>query len=632
MSEAQHKGRSKRRKKIIIAVVVLLLLVGMIGIWAMWGGSEKSSGSSTRYFAARRGDLTISITAKGQVTALDIVQVKSEVEGGTTIVSIVDDGTEISQEDVDANMILVELDSSRLTEQAATMEVAVAGARSGHTEALEAVGIQEMQNESDINASLLSLRFALMDFQRYLGEDIANEVIDSIDPNGAGRIDPNAVDSVDVEAIANDERLGGEALQRMRDLNSSIDLAQEQLRRARTKLDWTERLYEQEYVSLSEVEGDQFEVSRLQIDVDKALLARELFLQYEFVKQVQQLLSDYIEATRELARTEARARSRMAQAEARLLSATSTLRSQEERLVHTQEQIEKCTIRATAAGLVVYQMGGYRWDPVPVEVGMGVSERQHILSITDTGEMKVDIEVPESAIHRVHAGQRVRITLDAMADAEFGGEVLEVSRMPEPERWNSGDARLYSGEVSMLDADGNIKPGLSARVEIILDELEDVLYVPVQAVVNRGGRKICFVEEGGELVEREVETGEFNESFIEIVSGLSEGEQVCLTPPRLLDINEDGQAQAEGEDAGDEAESGDAGDQAAEIVDPCAAATAIEGELADPCAVMVESADPCSVREGIADPCAVVDDVSDPCVVMGDGSDVDGASAGQGED
>ena len=76
---------------------------------------------------------------------------------------------------------------------------------------------------------------------------------------------------------------------------------------------------------------------------------------------------------------------------------------------------------------------------------------------------------------------------------------------------------------------------MSAKAEILVEQLDDVLMVPVQVVANRGGRKVCYVATDGGPEERQVETGAFNDTFVEIVSGLEVGENVLLSPPRIVE-------------------------------------------------------------------------------------------------
>ncbi|UCE46777.1 MAG: hypothetical protein JSW47_14330, partial [Phycisphaerales bacterium] len=104
-----------------------------------------------------------------------------------------------------------------------------------------------------------------------------------------------------------------------------------------------------------------------------------------------------------------------------------------------------------------------------------------------------------------------------------------------PRGWLDPGVKVYTTKVSIEGKHDIIKPGMSAKIEILVGHLYDVIIVPVQVVANRGGRKVCYIENGGTPEEREVQTGAFNEIFVEIVSGLEVGEIVLLNPPRVLE-------------------------------------------------------------------------------------------------
>jgi len=101
-----------------------------------------------------------------------------------------------------------------------------------------------------------------------------------------------------------------------------------------------------------------------------------------------------------------------------------------------------------------------------------------------------------------------------------------------PDRWMNPDLKVYATDVSIDGANDAIKTGMSGKVEILIDELKDVLFVPIQSVVTVDEKEICYVKAGGGTEKREVKTGLFNDDFVEIKSGLTEGEKVLLNPPR----------------------------------------------------------------------------------------------------
>jgi multidrug efflux pump subunit AcrA (membrane-fusion protein) len=92
------------------------------------------------------------------------------------------------------------------------------------------------------------------------------------------------------------------------------------------------------------------------------------------------------------------------------------------------------------------------------------------------------------------------------------------------------DLKVYLTTVSILSTNDWLKPGMSAKVEILVDHLADVVYVPVQAVTPINGKPYCFLANGSKPERREVETGQLNDEFIEIKKGLKQGDVVLLRP------------------------------------------------------------------------------------------------------
>ena len=125
----------------------------------------------------RSGDLPITVTESGDIKALNSTDIKSEVEGQTKIISIVDEGTIITPEDVNNRKVLVELDSSNIKERLTQQEITFSNEEASYTEAKEALDIQIKQNDSDIKAGEIKVRFALMDLQKYLGAAVAEKLM-----------------------------------------------------------------------------------------------------------------------------------------------------------------------------------------------------------------------------------------------------------------------------------------------------------------------------------------------------------------------------------------------------------------------------------------------------------------------
>jgi HlyD family secretion protein len=518
-------------------IPIAFVILASIGSLLIKFGKSDNTSDDVGTFTAQRSDMTIKVVESGNVKARNAVEIRSEVEGRTTIISVVPEGTIITEQDVKDGKILVELEASEIKEKLNQQEITFAGTEASYTEAKEAYDIQIKQNESDIQQGLLTVKFGLMDFQKYLGEELARKVLDSTDETGTFQIDIPSL-------IKDPNNLSGASLQQFRKLSSDIDLYREELERANNDLSWTEKLYEKEYVAGSDLEADKLRAQRSEIALEQARTALDLYMTYDFAKEAEKLFSDYLEAGRELDRIRAKARSKLAQAQATLKSSEAKYRLQKEQLDKIQRQFAACIIKAPAPGMVVYasqqrRFGSSRSD---IEIGEEIRQREEIMSLPNSAEMAVEIKVHETSVDKLKPGQKALITVDALPDLQFTGEVLKIAPLPDPQSWMANpDLKVYSTDVSIDNGSEVIKPGMSAKVEIIVAQLQDVLSVPVQSVANRQGQKLCYVRTSAGVQSIPVVTGAFNETFVQITEGLTEGQKVMLNPPRLL--SDEGQKQ-----------------------------------------------------------------------------------------
>jgi len=515
---------------LLIFVLLLAVVVGLFWLW-LKPSQLSSPDVAAAAYKVSRGDLVVRVTESGNIKALNAADIKSEVEGQTTIISIVEEGTILTPEDVTGGKVLVELDSSEIKERLTQQEITFASAEASFTEAKESYEIQIKQNESDIKAAELKVKFARMDLEKYLGEPVVTRLIEAYQQNHAAQIDIASL-------LQDPNQLGGGAKQSIRELEADIGLKQAELIQAEERLSWTRKLNEKEYVSKDELKSDELNVERRRIDLDKSQTSRQLFQQYDFAKQTEKLFSDYLESLREMERRQAEARSRLAQAEARLKSNQATYQLQKERLEKLQKQLAACIIKAPSPGMVVYEsdsnpFGGSR---TLIEPGATIRERQKIMSLPNTAEMGLEVKVHETWMAQVRPGQFARITVDAFPNQQFTGKVLKIAMVPDQQNFFlNPDLKVYATELSIDGRHDFLKTGMSAKVEIIIQELPDVIYVPVQAVANRDGKKWCFLAEGKDVKPREVKAGAFNENFIQIIEGLEPGQVISLAPPELAD-------------------------------------------------------------------------------------------------
>lgn len=529
---APRPSRRKRPWGWLVLVAVVLVVSGFAVTRRSADATDASSKPGT--FAARMDDLTILVTESGHVKAQQSTDIICNVEGrGMEIVSIVDEGTVITEQNVKDGLIVCELNASELQDNLNQEQIVFSTAKASYTEAQEGFLIQKKQNESDLAAAQLAVQFGLMDLRKHLGEAVARKLV------GEDSDDPNA--TIDVAALLalleDPSSEGGAAKQKLKELEDAIVLAKAKLTQADQELTSSKKLRDANYAPEIEVQQKELAVQSYKIQSEQAQDTLDLYKLYDFPKETRRFLSDYREAQRELERTLARNRSRLAQAEAKLESAKASYDLHEARVAKLQRQIEGCIMRAPSAGIVIYGTSDdwrqRREDPI--EVGDLVHKGQKILTIPNSGLMGVELAVHESSVDKVKVGQQAKVTVEAFPDRAFPARVSSVAPLPDPQQgWLDPGVKVYTTHVLIDGTHDFIKPGMSAKVEILVEELHNVLIVPVQVVANRDGKKVCYVWSSGSSAPRVVETGAFNDVFVQILSGLEPGEEVLLSPPRLL--------------------------------------------------------------------------------------------------
>lgn len=493
-------------------------------------------------YRVEKMDLVVNVLESASLYSPGALEIKSQVEGSTQIISVIPDGTIITPEDVKAGKVLMELDASNAKEKANTQEVTVQGASASYTQAREQYDIQVNQNASDINAAELKVKFARMDLEKYMGLTPAEKFLKGevkLDKIYGTRMSPAEI----IETLRAMD-LGGDALQQWRKLQAAIDLAGEEASLAASTYAWSKKLGPTDvggagYVTRDQLESDALALKRKQLDQTQAVLSLEIFLKYDFPKSSEKLASDYREACQQLERARARARAELAKAEASLKSQELTYKLQKERMDKLNQQIANSTIRATRPGMVVYPSAGFSFgrggSSDKIEEGATVRERQTLLTIPDPDTMSVNIKVHEASINKVRPKQHVRVTLDGFPDRELQGEVQRIAVMADPILpWLSPDVKLYNVVAALTNPTPDLKPGMGAKAEIIVATVPDVLAVPVQAVIASANMRFCYVMESGGPVFRRVEIGQSSDNFCEVKKGLREGEMVMLNTPSTL--------------------------------------------------------------------------------------------------
>jgi HlyD family secretion protein len=465
---------------------VLLALVALGGVFLTRSGPAQAS---TAYHEVRRGDFLVSIVEGGSLEAVREVAVRSEVEGTARIIDIVAEGTYVRKGD-----LIVELDSAAAQDSVNQQLITFERAQFALTQAEEQLAIQKSVVDSEVRAAELRVEFADTDLRRYMEGELQQNLSQA---------------ESDIASIL-----------------ANLEINQEKAERSR-------ELFLEGFETKRTLDGDELALLQSRINLERASNNLAMLNQFDHPRRKRQLESALDEAKEDLKRVVMQGERRLAQYEADVITQRNTLELNRAKLERDQRQLAASKIYAPQDGLVVYPVSGNRFSSESlIEPGATVRNRQEIIKLPDVDEMKLSIRVHESQVNMVRVGQPAFVVLDSMPDERLRGVVSRVGLLPDASsRWANPNLKVYLTDILITSPLPDVKPGVSARAEVVVTNLQDVVTVPMQAVTTRSGRPVVYLAQGRSSVPVPVDVGMYNTRFIQITSGVQEGDRVLLAPP-----------------------------------------------------------------------------------------------------
>ena len=217
-----------------------------------------------------------------------------------------------------------------------------------------------------------------------------------------------------------------------------------------------------------------------------------------------------------------------------VLSLDLALHQTEMDLAKTIRDKGRLTIKAPAPGLVVYKESWRGGSMSKVKIGDTPWRGQILLELPDLSVMMIETFVSEIDVAKVSLEQAVRIKLDAYADPVFNGKVVEIANIARQEDGLS-EANVFDILIRIEGVDALHKPGMSATVDIIVDEIQDVVWVPIESVFNHNGNSVVYLKKRRNWKERIVEIGKRNNNSVIIEGDIHPGDIVALVDMSLSD-------------------------------------------------------------------------------------------------
>jgi|GEM_PF-865936 len=537
------------------STTIFIVLFAGLFMGAKWLEPQPDVMDGAQFSTVQRGNLRVTVAEGGALDSTSKLNLKCELDNGGTIVSLVAEGTyvdgpsqyQVNEEDTlqsitEKHMHLANVPTAdkpagkaeqRAFEEAlrtANPDLDWENLKLGQTVQIPGALLVKFE-DADLREKILFQEKSVADAERDLGnakKDLALRRIETASANRQAALD------VEFAQQDLDRYIEGDTPLQLLKMEGDIALAEEEIKRAEEKLASTRKLREKGYATSLEVQSNELTIKKQQNSITQTKKQQELFLKFEQPQQKKRYEAKLDQATVEEQRTIQKSNTLVESAEGTVLRRSEGLKAQQERLVLYKEQLIKSEMRAPQDGLVIYARSSSRYNDTYIKEGALIRKGYSVIDLPDISELMAVVQVHESFVRHIKTDQKAVVRIDSLPDREFQGVVRHVAPTPDARRKYYENISVYDTHVWIQDDNSqlpeDLKPGVSAKAEIIVAELNDVMMVPVQSVTTYKGQKVVQVKRGENVVVVPVKTGQFNNRFIEIKDGLKEGDQVSLAP------------------------------------------------------------------------------------------------------
>ena len=469
----------------------MALLVAAAGVGIFFAASYLASGTNAASIdvptaPARIMTLRDKVVEEGEVESQSTITGTCEIDDHENkIIFLAPEGTQVKKGEV-----VCKFDSSKFENYVTERETMVAEQKAEVDTAEQELKVQQDENESALRAAKQAVEFTRLDLDKYMKGDYE---VKKSDLQGA-----------------------------ISEAKTNVEKARRSLENMRTLVKRGFREYEQLRQAEQVLESAELRLTRDQQKLDT-------LENFEHVKSEAEFKGKYEEAQHKLEIAKTTAAAKLAKAQDRLKNEETSLKIHERRLKDLQKNLDKHRMKAPQDGTFVYARDNWRGNGEKLHEGKMVYQNQPIFVLPDMERMQVKVGVHESLVGKIKPGQPAIIRVDAFSTISLQGKVKTVALLSDSTRWEPSNNYSVIVTINEFPDDMKLKPGMSAKVEILVGVYEDVVAVPIQAVASFGKKKYAFVQNSnGAFESREVTVDRSNISFVEITEGLEEEEVVAL--------------------------------------------------------------------------------------------------------
>jgi len=474
------------------------------------------------------------------------------------IIYLIDDGTRVNEGD-----ILVKLDSAPFEEEVQRLKGEVTGLEAAVDAVKQVSEWEKSQAEREIRTAEFNLKIARLELKKLVegdgplqsaqfkeetekAEEEYNRYLSYIsDLENLSKRGSNYSVKENASAPDNNSELKEEySAERKRD-SSYVVLRPLQLSDFKEETEKPEEKYDRHisYRSDSENSGETGSGNAVEI-ASARRKASELKERYESAKKKYVSYEKHVfpsleetakakveKAEMELEQTKKASVFKIAKAVSNLKETKGKLQAAENLLKQAQAELDKTSIHAPFPGIAVLYETFHDGQKRKPRLGDRVLQNQPLLYLPDISSMIVKTQVREIDLHKIVIGQKCSVKADAYPDMLFQGEVSLVGILASGRFESGAGEKYFQLTVSLKGGDARLRPGMTARVSVLTDQVVNALSVPIQTVFDEGGGKYCYKFAGKKFEKVSISPGRQNEDMVEILAGLQEGEKISMVRP-----------------------------------------------------------------------------------------------------
>jgi len=271
------------------------------------------------------------------------------------------------------------------------------------------------------------------------------------------------------------------------------------------------------------------------INLQFALEERQIELEqskYESPAVQRRAEIDLDKAERQLAQETKNYETKVLQAEAKLQEREAELSKKQNEVQRIMEIMNQFTVFAPDQGMVIYRKN---WDGSKITEGSQISAwSPNVAELPDFRVMESVTYVNEVDIQKIELGQEVFLGLDAMPDKSLSGIVTSVANVGEQRK--NYDSKVFEVVIEINESDSLLRPAMTTSNRIIIEEHQDVLHVPLEAVHAIDSLSFVAVKNGSSTLMQQVELGPMNDNSVVVMRGVNGDEELLLSLPDTTGI------------------------------------------------------------------------------------------------